>query len=464
MISADGLTLYYNRKDHPQNTVNANRSDIWYSTQNKEGIWGPAQNIGRPLNNEGHNFVISVSPDGNTLLLGNLYKSDGSTAGTGISISFRNQNGWTLPQEVKVGDFYNDNPYNEYCLAPNNKVLLLCLQRKDTYGQKDIYVSFLQENGSWSAPQNIGLPVNSIGNEVGPFLAADGTTMYYSTDGHKGYGRNDIFVTRRLDDSWLRWSEPENLGPAINTPNWDAYYTVPAQGDYAYMVSSQNSLGAEDIFRLKLPESARPQTVVLIKGRVLHSKTKAPLEAQVVYELLKNGAEVGLARANPVDGTYQIALPAGEIYGFLGKAEGFYPVSESIDTQPYQQYTVLERDLYLTPIEKNEVIRLNNLFFDFAKFSLRDQSFPELNRLVAFLNNNPEVRIEIGGHTDNVGTEANNLSLSKNRAEAVQQYLLKRGIAPERVLAKGYGEAKPIADNNTEAGRQQNRRVEFKIL
>lgn len=464
IISADGLTLYYTRGDHPGNIAPTDRQDIWVAEKSASGTWEKSKNLGSPVNNGGNNFLISVSPDNNTLLVGNTYKADGSPDKSGVSITRRTMQGWTLPQTVQIEDFYNYNRYSEYCLAPNGKVLLLCIQREDSYGQKDVYVSFKKEDDTWTAPKNIGTPVNTIGNEIGPFLAADGITMYYSSNGFKGLGNNDIYITRRLDDTWLNWSEPENLGKGINTPNWDAYYVVPASGEYAYMSSSEVKEAKSDIFRINLPEAARPKPSVLISGRVLNAKTKQPLAGQIIYESLLSGKELGVANANPNNGAFKLVLPIGDSYGFLAQAKGFYAVSENIDCQNITEYTEIKKDLYLVPIEKDEIIRLNNLFFDFAKFSLRTESYPELKRLIDFLNSNPAVRIEIGGHTDSVGSDENNLLLSQNRAKSVLDYLIQKGISAQRLTAKGYGETKPLADNQTNEGRQLNRRVEVKIL
>jgi outer membrane protein OmpA-like peptidoglycan-associated protein len=202
----------------------------------------------------------------------------------------------------------------------------------------------------------------------------------------------------------------------------------------------------------------------MISGRVLDSKTGKPLAADVKYESLTTGKELGIARTNPADGAYKIALVSGQEYGFLAQAEGYYPESQSINAGDVKVYTEIKRDLYLGPIEVGQAIRLNNVFFDFAKFTLRPQSHAELNRLIDFLKGHPTMTIELGGHTDNVGDEATNMKLSQNRVNAVKEYLVTNGIDASRLVAKGYGKSKPRADNKTEEGRQTNRRVEFIFL
>jgi outer membrane protein OmpA-like peptidoglycan-associated protein len=306
--------------------------------------------------------------------------------------------------------------------------------------------------------------LNTAGGESTPFLAADDMTLYFSTDGRVGYGSKDMFVTRRLDSTWVHWSEPENLGPLLNSPAWDAYYSIPASGDYAYFVSYQNSMGRADIFRAPLPLSVRPKPVVLIKGRVLNAATKEPLGAEIIYESLTSGKELGIAHSDPREGAYSIVLPAGELYGFLGQAIGFIPVSENLDLKELSSYQEITRDLYLVPIEAGSVVRLNNLFFDTGKWDLRPQSTKELSRLLKLLNDNPTMSIQIAGHTDDVGSDAMNLDLSKKRAAAVQNYLVQNGILAARLSSKGLGETKPQVPNDSPEHRQVNRRVEFSIL
>ena len=462
VISPDGRLLLFTRQDHPDNIAPIDNQDIWYCTLNPDGSWAPAKNMGTPLNNAENSSATSITPDGQTLLLLNRYYPDGRME-KGISTTMRTAEGWAFPTNVEMDDFYNDNLYGEYNLTSSGKVMIMTMQRKDSYGGKDIYISFLKDDGSWTAPMNAGGVINTGAGETSPYLAADGVTLYFSSDGFPGYGRKDMFLTRRLDSTWTNWSTPENLGPALNTPGWDAYYSIPASGEYAYFVSYTNSLGAADIFRAKLPEMLRPKPVVLIRGKVLNAKTNEPIGARISYESLLTGKEVGIAHSNPKTGEYSIVLPAGEEYGFLALSADYIPVSENIDLTNLTEYKEMERDLRLVPIEKGAVIRLNNIFFDTGKFTLRKQSMRELDRLVKLLKSNPGMQIEVSGHTDDVGTDANNLVLSRNRAKAVFDYLLSQEISATRLKSMGYGEAQPSVPNTSPENRQVNRRVEFKI-
>ncbi len=463
VISPDGKTLYYDRKNHPSNVGGVD--NIWYSELQPNGSWGNAKNIGAPLNNGRGTFLASVTPDGNTILIGGVFKdnSNGKTE-WGIWTSNKTGTGWSDPNRVHIDSFYTHHRFMEFSLANDGKTMIVSLQRDDSYGVRDLYVCFLRGDGSWTAPKNLGKDINSAADEGMPFIASDGKTMYFSTDGRSGYGAVDMYMTRRLDDSWQKWSEPQNLGPDFNTKDWDAYYTIPASGDYAYFVSNKNAIGALDIFRAKLPPSLKPEPVVLVSGRVYDSKTNKPLAADIHYEYLPSGKEAGIARTNPADGSYKITLPAGSVYGFRAEVKGYIPIEENLDVKKIDDYKEIQRDLKMVPFEVGQTVRLNNIFFDFNKSVLHEESNAELNRLVQMLIQSKDISLEIAGHTDNVGSAATNKKLSESRANAVKAYLVSKGISASRLKVVGYGSTKPLSSNDTEDGRQQNRRVEFTIL
>ncbi len=461
LVSADDKTLYMIRRDYDKNMGAEHRDDIWFSRRDQNNMWLPAENIGTPLNNEANNSVVTVSPDNNTMLLQGQY-AHGSRDEVGLSISHRTQNGWSDPRPIDIDSFYNLNPYMEFCLSPDERVLIASIERRNGKGSKDFYVCSRKSDTSFSKPVHIP-ELSTVGCDMAPYIATDGATLYFSTDARAGYGNEDIFVTTRLDSTWQHWSTPRNLGPHINTPYFDAYFHPTTKGDSAYMITYANSYGGADIVRVAVPPDARPKHVCLISGHVFDAKTKLPLGAGVRYENLNTNLLAGAARSNPKDGAYNIALPAGNIYGFHAEADNYYPVSEKLDTRDLRAYQELNRDLYLVPIEREATIRLNNLFFDFAKAELRDESAAELDRLIAFLKTHTTVSIIISGHTDNVGEDAANKALSRNRANAVMTYLVKKGVVRSRLRSAGYGSTKPIAANDSEEGRQKNRRVEFVI-
>ncbi|MCF6364614.1 MAG: OmpA family protein [Bacteroidales bacterium] len=466
VISPDGKTLYIARANHPLNEKPISKYDIWYSTKNSNGTWSKLKKAPKPLNNSGDNVVISVTPDNNTLFLETLYNSDGSfKSDQGISVSYRTVNGWSIPKKINIKNYYNNNIYESFAFTGNQSVLVMSIERNDSYGEKDMYVSFLQNDGSYSEPKNMGPVLNSYLGEGTPYIAPDNKTMYFYSFTEAGYGDADIFVSKRLDNSWTKWSTPKNLGKKINSDQWDVYYTVAAEGDYAYLVSSKTSFGNEDIFKIKLRDEEKPEPVVIVYGKVLDNKTKKPISAPIVYENDKTGKIEGQARSNPKTGEYKIVLPYGVKYNIRANKDGYFAMNEAIDLRAVKDYKEVKKNLFMSPLEKEEAILLKDVNFYTTKATLLPASYPELNRLVKLMKKNTALVIEIQGHTEATpGYEKQLMYLSEKRAEAVKQYLILKGISSSRIKKKAFGGTKPIADNNSEGGRKKNRRVEFKIL
>jgi outer membrane protein OmpA-like peptidoglycan-associated protein len=331
----------------------------------------------------------------------------------------------------------------------------------------DIYVCFLEGDGTWTEPKSLGKKINLLKyNEMTPYLASDGVTLYFSSNRPGGLGDNDIWMTKRLDKSWQKWSDPVNLGAPINTADWDAFFTLDAGGEYAYMSTSLQSLGESDIVRIKLLEREKPDPVVLVSGNVYNKKTNQPLSASLIYETLPDGSEAGNGISSPDDGSFKMVLPYDKNYLIRATANNFFAQSENLnlDSLIKAGYKEIHKDLYLVPIEIGQVVRLNNVFFDFDKWDLRPESFMELNRVVKMLTENPAIEIEMSAHTDSRGSDEYNITLSENRARSVMEYILAKGITPNRITSQGYGETKPVVPNDTDDNRQLNRRVEFTIL
>lgn len=462
IVSPDGLEMYVVRNGHPGNVGQMKKDDIWWSHLDESSGWSKLQRLSKPLNNRGSNFVISVAPDGNTLLVANTYNSDGTSSGPGLSWTRKAKEGWQVPEVVKIRNFENQSRYVDFCLSPDQQVLIMAIDNGQTIGGMDLFASF-KEDTEWSEPINMGDDINSFANEFTPFLGADNKTLYFASFGHPGYGSADLFVTRRLDESWAMWSTPQNLGPDINTKNWDANLAIPARGEYAYLTSNEDAIGDIDIFRIKLHESLKPKPVILVKGKVLNNSNQEGMDAIINYYDLFDGRFLGEARSDPRDGSYMIVLPAGESYSFLAQKEGFFSISESVDVLSVDEYEEIERDLLLGPLREGSTIRLNNIFFETSKYDLKPESYHELDRLIAVMNEHQSMKIELAGHTDNEGQLAYNQSLSELRAKEVYNYMLPY-FSTERLQFKGYGESKPVSTNDTEEGRQRNRRVEFTIL
>jgi len=460
-ISPDGNILFFDREiiDKDGNDLG---TDIFYSEKDAQGNFTLAKSIGKPLNNEDNNSAISITSDGNSLMVLNVYNPDGSTERSGISISKKVNNKWQVPIEIKVEDAHNNSEFSEYMLSADGTTLISTIERNETFGMKDIYVSFKKEDGSFSKPKNLGPVVNSFSQETGAFLASDKTTLYYSTFGYKGYGYNDLFMTKRLDDTWTNWSTPVNLGNKINSDDWDAYLSLDASGEFAYMTSVKEE-NNQDILKVDLPPSVRPDPVCLVKGTIRDSKTKEILSTIVEYKDLNTNEIMGTASSDDISGVFKIILIRGKKYSFNAKKEGYYPISQNLDLSEINKYQEVEVDLYLIPIEKGAEIILNNVFFEYNKADLQSDSYSELNNLVEFLKFNKDIKIEISGHTDDQGSADYNLKLSESRATSVMNYITNKGISKERLSAVGYGKTKPIVSNDSDENRAKNRRVEFKI-
>ena len=520
VISPDGRTLYFGRKNHPANRYGVKGSetisgsqDIWFSEKVGD-TWSTARRLSEVLNRDQYNTILSISPDGQTILLKGAYVN-GAYETRGFSISNKTTAGWTVPVKVEIPGYEQmSKGKNEYAyLTMDGKAILLAFARKKNSEDDDLYVSFF-EDGRWTRPLELGEEINTKYSETTPFLSADGKTLYFSSDRPGGQGSQDIYLTRRLDDTWQHWRKPQNLGSPINSEEYDAYYSISAKGDYAYFMSGKGSLGKKDLFRLALESppggglvnesegkesggseaggkvgnapadaamgdnrlgntSARSVTsqdsdpVVLLSGTVLNQQTgKVPEDASVTYEDLSTGKVLGQAKPDPATGKYKLVLPFGKNYGITAKAKGLIPASTNIDLSIMKgRYLELDdRDLSMVPLVKGNTATINNLFFDLGKAILKPESTPELKRILQVMTENKSLVIEISGHTDNTGSDEINNKLSLERANAVKENLLKGGIDTARIRTKGFGKSKPKADNATEEGRQINRRVEIEIL
>lgn len=472
-ISPDGNLLFFVTENHPRNTKYhsvPNSQDIWVAERDTAtGLWGDAHHLPYPLNTTHYNAVYWVSSDNLRILLRGAYHQ-GAYVGRGVSQATLQETGrFSEPEALRIKNYgkYDQGIQSGATMSQDGKTLLLYLTQQPGSAANDIYVCFIERDGTWTEPKSIGKKINQPDtDEMTPYLAADGVTLYFSSNRAGGLGNNDIYKSKRLDDTWTKWSEPINLGAPINTPDWDAFFTLDAGGEFAYLTTSQNGYGKSDIVRVKLMEREKPDPVVLLSGNVYNKKTKQPISAQLVYETLPDGKEAGTALSSPFDGAFKMVLPYNKNYSIRATSDHFFAISENLnlDSLVKEGYKEIHKDLYLVPIEIGQVVRLNNVFFDFDKSTLRTESFVELDRVVALLNENPAIEIEMSAHTDSHGSDDYNFKLSDNRAHSVKEYLLQKGIAPQRITSQGYGETKPVVPNDTDENRQLNRRVEFKIL
>lgn len=477
-ISADGNLLFFIRQGHPANiqiqTV-PNAQDIWYSIRDSAGKWSRAKHLNGTVNASHYNAVYWISPDMNSMLIKGAF-TQGQYLGVGVSMMYRMEdNSWSAPQMLRIRNFtkFSTTAQLGASMGQDGKTMLFYMTDKKGSFNNDLYVSFLEGGDIWTAPKSLGKKINLPDfNEMSPFIASDGVTLYFSSDRDGGLGEQDIWMAKRLDDSWQKWSDPINLGAPVNTQGSEAFFTLDAGGEYAYLTSSDGAFGASDIVRVKLLEREKPDPVVLVTGNVYNAKTKQPLRASLVYETLPDGTQAGTGLSNADDGAFKMVLPFDKNYSIRASADKFFSISENLnlDSLIKKGYLEIHKDLYLVPIEIGQVFRLNNVFFDFDKFDLRPESFTELDRVVHFMNEYPNLEIEMSAHTDCKGADDYNYTLSDNRARSVMNYILSKGIAPSRIISKGYGETRPVALNQHEdgsdnpEGRQLNRRVEFTIL
>jgi outer membrane protein OmpA-like peptidoglycan-associated protein len=471
-VSADGNLLFFICENHPANTkYNSvpNSQDIWFSERDANGKWSNAVHLGYPLNTMQYNAVYWISPDNNKILIRGAFK-EGAFMGKGVSMCRLEESGnWSEPEMLMIRNYqsFDRGRQSGATMIHNGRTLLLYMTPEKGGTNNDLFVSFSLPDGTWSEPKSLGKKINLPDyDEMTPYMAADGESLYFSSNRPGGLGDNDIYMTRRLDNSWQKWSDPVNLGSPINSDKWDAFFTLDAGGEYAYLTNSEDTYGESDIVRVKLLEKEKPNPVVMVTGNVYNLKTKKPLDASLVYETLPDGVLAGNGTSNATDGSFKIVLPYDKNYSIRATADHYFAISENLnlDSLVKAGFKEIHKDLYLAPIEIGQVVRLNNVFFDFDKWDLRPESFIELNRVVDLMNENPSIEIEMSAHTDSKGSDDYNYKLSDDRARSVREYILSKGIAPSRIISQGYGETKPVVPNDTDENRQLNRRVEFKIL
>lgn len=469
IVSLDGKYIYFNHEDEN------GKNQIYKGIIGNDGKITKVEWSGfnLPLDMTTSSTLTAISQDNNV-----AYVNEMNIGKLDIYKNYlkRDKNGKTKweREKLKINGYKSNSNIINDCMSYDGQYYFVNMVRTDgenKYFNGDIYVAFRNEKGEYENFKHMGYDINTNGDEVPCFLAADNKTFVFASNGHLRYGSKDIYITRRLDDTWQNWSQPINLGNIINTKANENYFTIDSKGEYAYFIRWENK--QSNLYRIKLhqPEKETPKTetinpepVIVVHGKVLDKKTNNPLQTNIVYTNILTSEIIGQATSNGETGEYSVALPSGLFYSYLAKADKYMPVSENVDARELLATSVIEKNLYLVPIEVGQTIRLNNIFFDFGKATLKPESNDELNNVVTILNDNPKMEIEISGHTDNVGSDDANLKLSDDRANAVRSYLISKGISELRVTAKGYGETKPVVDNNTDENRQLNRRVEFSIL
>jgi len=461
--------------------------DIYYS-RNVGGEWSPVKNLGEDVNTSGHDAGSGLSPDGKTLF---VFRGDVKGGGDIYRSDFKNSE-WSKPKPL-YKTVNTDAHESAAAVSFDGQSLYFVSEKEGGFGGKDIYVSqWDTDKERWGEARNLGPVVNSAYDEDGVYIHPDGKTLYFSSEGHNSIGGNDIFYSEFENN---RWKTPVNMGIPVNTPDDDVFFSVAADGRTAYYSSDrEEGYGEKDIYRLTFlgPEKQpvlnvedrliagsderkieiplqprveiRTSKMVLLKGLVLDDETNAPVAANI--DLINNATAEVLAsfEVEPTSGKYLVSLPAGKNYGLNVNADGYLFNSLNFDVPDSAAYREFYKVINMKRIKIGETIVLRNIFFDYNKATIRSESTAELDRLEKVLVENPTIKVEISGHTDDVGGDAYNLDLSEQRAQSVVAHLESKGIASDRMIAKGYGETQPLATNTTPEGRQENRRTEFKII
>lgn len=463
--------------------------DIYQSTKVNDK-WSEPVNLGPPVNTEEHDAAIALSPDGSQLF---IYKD--SQEGD-IYVSKKKGLQWTEPKSVGSKINLPKSAELSCSITSDGKTLYFSSNRPGGYGGLDIWRSQLIK-GEWSEPMNMGPKINTKEDEDSPFIHPDGVTLYYSSKGKKTMGGYDIVRTSLEKGGW---SEPENMGYPINSVQNDIYFVLSADNKHGYYASyKEGGYGKHDIYMISmsLPDEVaqinasktntqitsgttqaddagqkklstvaitkNKSRVTLLKGIVVDAITKQPMEANISLVNLKTGLKVSEINSNSATGAYLIILPAGKNYSITVTAPGYLFHSENFDVSDTAEYQEVVRNVNLNKAQVGARIVLRNIFFDFDKATLRPESNLEIDRLRKIMLEYPTMKIEISGHTDNKGSGEYNKKLSQSRAKAVLDVLVKKGISPDRMTSAGYGFDRPMAPNDTDAGRQLNRRTEFEI-
>ncbi len=490
VVNIDESVIFYSSRRPTTTGGERSEDDMMYFedtywSKKKDDKWEKSKNIGKPINTPLHDAVVGIAPDGQTLL---LYRDDNNG-----DIYWSKQVGekWTEPMpfpEPINSEFQESSASYSY----NGKRLFFVSDREGGYGGKDIYYSDRDEDGNWGEVHNLGNVINTKYDDIAVFAYADGKTIYFSSEGHNGMGGFDIY---RAELNNGKWSVPENLGYPINSPDPDVFFSIGASGRNAYYSSNRvEGYGDQDIYKItflgakKEPVyssedpliasnsegiknaniessiSIKKSQLTLLKGIVSDEITQQPIEANV--ELIDNEAGEVLAsfHSNSATGKYLISLPSGHNYGIAVSADGYLFYSDNFVIPKFESYHEIRRNIKLQRIEIGKGIALNNIFFEYKKAGLSKESKVELQRILKLMQKYPTLEIEVSGHTDNIGGEEYNKSLSQRRAKSVVSYLVKHGINAKRMIAKGYGFSKPIESNDTDEGRRKNRRSEITII
>ena len=450
-LTPDGKVFTFTRMDGRQ-------EDLFYANRN-DTVFSNAMSYGNNVNTDDNEGASAMDAQGNFLFVTACNRMDGYGS-CDIYYSVKQNNIWTAPQGI--GKPVNTGAWEaQPSFSSDGSALYFASNRPGGFGGRDIWVSYLDTNMKLSEPKNLGPNINTKYDDQCPFIHADNQTLYFTSNGWPGMGNGDIYISRKTDTGWTK---AVNIGYPINTENDDNGMTVSYDGKTAFLSSSRaGGFGGLDLYSFELPENMQPKKTTYIKAVVKDAKSKQLLNAY--YSIIDLDTKKEVYKGNTSNGKFFVSIELNKNDALQIQKEGYLFYSQNInlketttETKPYEIEVLLE------PIAANSKITLNNVFFDFDKNELKQESFVELDKLADLLKKNPTVKIEISGHTDNKGDKKYNLTLSQKRAESVVNYLLQKGIAAARLVAKGYGDTMPIAPNDTEENKAKNRRTEVKVL
>lgn len=463
-ITADGEKLYFTRwipEFTSANTEYEEYNEDFFFSLKKDSVWTKAGNLGKPINTEGNEGAMSIAPDGNSLFFAACNREDGFGS-CDIYQSKKTASGWSQPQNL--GEQVNSPQWDSQpTFSSDGKTLYFASKRAGGKGSSDIWKAERFPDGSWSRPVNLGDSVNTTAEEMAPYIHPDNQTLYFSSNGHPGMGGLDFFISRKKGAGW---TSPKNLGYPINTSADESTLIVDARGSVAFFSTDKlGGFGRQDVYRFSVYPAIRPVQTTYFKGIVYDEVTGVKLEADFELTDLNQQSVVAESKSNRYTGEFLLVLPVDRNYalnvahpGYLFYSDNFMLSGVGTKDRP------IVKNIPLKPIKVGEEVVLRNIFFDTDLFTLKEQSMVELNKLLLLMNQNPSLKIEIGGHTDNIGSEQHNLELSDKRAKAVYDFLTSQGINAGRMSYRGYGFRKPIDTNQTEEGRANNRRTEFRVV
>ncbi len=459
-LSADEQTLVITRLVPSRDLAKKIQEDFFISHWS-DGSWGEMKNAGRPLNTEDNEGAQTLSGDGRMMVFTGCNRVD-AVGRCDLYYSIKEGDNWTPPRNIgrQINTAYRE---TQPSITPDGRTLYFSSDRPGGMGKHDIWVSHLNDNNLWMVPENIGAEINTPGIEMSPFIHPDNQSLYFSSDGQIGLGGYDLFVSRR--DSTGKWQKPLNLGYPINTNRDEIGLVVNSRGDKAYYSSDVNKTNGKDIFVFDLPVQSRPVMTTYMKGNVFDAEDKQLLRAQFELVNLETGTSTYRSYSDSLTGEFLVSIPVNSNYMLNVSRNGYLFFSENFTLKDtYRADKPYLKDVPLQPLKTGNRIVLKNVFYETDSYALKKESAVELNKVVRLLQTNPNIRIEISGHTDNTGNLDYNRKLSENRARSVADFLISASVKAERIVAKGYGMSRPVASNDTDEGRAQNRRTELQII